>query len=245
MAGPMLNALRAARSFLVSVPLVYMATVLWGTLSLVGSLFDASGRWQRACEHFWARMLLRICRMRVRVRGLEHLPKGRPCLIAANHQSYLDIPVAFGHLPVTFRIMAKVSLFHIPFLGWHLRRAGHLPIDRTNPRRAARSALTAAAHVRGGIPVFVFPEGGRSRDGRLGEFKAGTFLLAIKAGVPVVPVSIRGTRRALAFDSWVVHPAEVELILHAPIPTEGLHSRDSEALSDRVKAVIAEGLGTS
>jgi 1-acyl-sn-glycerol-3-phosphate acyltransferase len=243
MAAPLLSALRTVRSLLVSVPLIYLATIFWGTLSLACSLFDARGHWQHACARGWARTLLFLCRVRVRVRGLEHLPRNAPCVLAANHQSYLDIPVAFGYLPVSFRIMAKASLFHIPFLGWHLRRSGHMPIDRANPRRAARSALAAAAHVRGGVPVFVFPEGGRSRDGRLGEFKAGTFLLAIKAGVPVVPVTLRGTRDALAFDSWVLHPAEVEMILHPPISSQGMRSKDAEALSAQVKAVIAGGQG--
>jgi 1-acyl-sn-glycerol-3-phosphate acyltransferase len=240
-----LDALRFVRSLFVSVPLVYLATVFWGTLSLLCSVFDSGGRMQHGCARWWARTLLFVCRVSVAVRGLEHVPPGQSFIFAANHQSYLDIPVAFGYLPGNFRIMAKASLFHIPFLGWHLQRSGHLPIPSGNPRRAARSVLAAAALVRAGMPVFVFPEGGRSMAGPLREFKPGTFLLAIKAGVPVIPVTLNGTRAALAPTSWNIHPAHVELILHPPIPTEGMHSDSAPALCARVREIIAADFASS
>jgi len=230
--------LRRVRTFAVSVPLIYLATIFWGTLSLLVSPFDARGRTQHICARWWSRTLLVVCRISVAARGLEHVPRTAPCVFAVNHQSYLDIPVAFGYLPANFRIMAKQSLFKIPFLGWHLARSGHMPIDRHNPRRAARSVLAAAAHVRGGTPVFVFPEGGRSPDGRFAEFKAGTFLLAIKAGVPVIPVTLNGTRAVMGTSSWDIHPGRVELIVHAPISTAGLTSADAEALAARVRGVM-------
>lgn len=230
--------LRRVRTLLVSVPLIYLATIFWGTLSLLVSPFDARGRAQHVCARWWSRTLLVVCRISVATRGLEHVPRAAPCVFAANHQSYLDIPVAFGYLPANFRIMAKQSLFQIPFLGWHLARSGHLPIDRHNPRRAARSVLAAAALVREGMPVFVFPEGGRSPDGRFGEFKAGTFLLAIKAGVPVVPVTLNGTRAVMGTSSWDIHPGRVELIVHPPIATRGMASEEAEALAARVRAAM-------
>jgi 1-acyl-sn-glycerol-3-phosphate acyltransferase len=242
MSERLLRAVRQIRSLLVSVPLIYLATIFWGTLSFLVSFVDPGGRRQHACARWWSRTLLGVCRVRVRVRGAEHVANGGPCIFASNHQSYLDVPVAFGYLPADFRIMAKASLFHIPFLGWHLRRSGHMPIERSNPRRAARSVLAAVGHVREGMSVFVFPEGGRSPDGKLGEFKAGTFLLAIKAGVPVVPVTLTGTNRALRMHSWNIHPAQVEMVLHAPIPTAGMHSDDAAALAARVKEVIASAL---
>ncbi|MGH9794906.1 MAG: lysophospholipid acyltransferase family protein, partial [Candidatus Acidiferrales bacterium] len=183
-------------------------------------------------------MLLSFGRVRVRVRGAEHIPAG-PCIFAANHLSYMDIPVAFGYIPRQFRIMAKASLFHIPFLGWHLRRSGHMPISRNNPRRAARSLLEAAGHVKQGTSVFIFPEGGRSLDGQIGEFKAGTFLLAIKAAAPVVPVTLNGTHAVLPFYSWRLNPGEVELIFHPPLATAGMHSDSAAALAAQVRSTIA------
>ena len=236
---PLLRALSHFRSLVVTVPLAYLATVVWGTLSLLVSAFDSTGRLQHLCARGWARTLLLLAGASVTVRGSEHLQPGRTYIFAANHQSYFDIPVAFGYLPANFRIMAKATLFHIPFLGWHLRRSGHMPIARDNPRRAARSLLEAATHVREGTSVFVFPEGGRSPDGHFKEFKAGTFLLAIKAGVPVVPVTLNGTRAVLKMNSFHVHPGCVEMILHAPISTDGMHSRSADALCSQVRDIIA------
>lgn len=235
----LIDALGCLRSLLITVPLIYLLTIFWGTLSLLSSLADSSGRTQHACAKWWSRCLLAVCGVRMRVRGAENLDAGRTYVFAGNHQSYLDIPVVFAFLPANFRIMAKGSLFYIPFLGWHLRRSGHMPVARGNPSRAARSLLEAARHVRRGTPVFIFPEGGRSPDGRFREFKPGTFLLAIKSGAPVVPVTINGTRAVLPMHSWHVRPGRVEMVLHAPIETAGMKSNAAEALAERVRAIVA------
>ena len=234
----LLDAVGYLRSLLITIPLIYLLTIFWGTISLFSSLADSSGRAQHACAKCWSRCLLAVCGVRVRVRGREHVDAGRTYVYAANHQSYLDIPVVFAYLPAHFRIMAKGSLFHIPFLGWHLRRSGHMPVAKGNPARAARSLLEAASHVRRGTSVFIFPEGGRSPDGRFGEFKPGTFLLAIKSGAPVIPVTINGTRAALPMHSWHLRPARVEMILHAPIDTAGMKRQAAEELAERVLRVI-------
>lgn len=234
----LLDAVGYFRSLVVTIPLIYLATIFWGSLSLLASLVDSTGRRQHACARWWARSLLMFSRVRVTLRGVERIEPERAYIFAANHQSYMDIPVAFGYLPSNFRIMAKSSLFYIPFLGWHLSCSGHMPIARSNPRRAARSLLEAASHVKQGTPVFIFPEGGRSLDGRLAEFKAGTFLLAIKAGAPVVPVTINRTRAVLKINSWHIRPGRVELVIHAPIPTAGMHSDSAERLSQQVRAII-------
>jgi 1-acyl-sn-glycerol-3-phosphate acyltransferase len=237
--GSLLDPLGYFRSLAVTIPLVYLSTIFWGSLSLLVSLFDKTGHGQHWCSRWWARTLLFVSRARVRVRGLENVPPESTCIFAANHQSYMDIPVLFGYLPGQFRIMAKSSLFKLPFLGWHLTTSGHMPIERDNPRRAARSLLEAARHIKSGTRVFIFPEGGRTIDGRLAEFKAGTFLLAIKAGVPVIPVTVNGTRGILKINSWHIRPGHVEMILHPPIPTAGMHTDSAEELCAHVKQVIA------
>jgi len=237
------EALGYLRSILVTIPLIYVLTIFWGTLSAFAAIVDGTGHLQHGCARYWSRCLLAVCGVRVHVHGAEQLEAGHTYVFTANHQSYLDIPVVFAHLPADFRIMAKASLFHLPFLGWHLRRAGHMPVDRKNPSRAARSLLAAAAHVRRGRAIFVFPEGGRSPDGRLGEFKAGAFLLAIKAETPVVPVSIRGTHALLPMHSWHVRTGSVEMSLHAPVPTAGASSASAESLAAQVLETIARDLG--
>ncbi|HEY4681802.1 MAG TPA: lysophospholipid acyltransferase family protein [Candidatus Acidoferrales bacterium] len=237
-----LDGLSYLRSLVVTIPLIYLYTIVMGTISLLVSPFDRRGNLQHACARLWARLIMTTSLVRVRVSGLEHVDTQATYVYCANHQSYLDTTLLFGYLPVKFRIMAKASLFRIPFLGWHLKRAGHMPIARDNVRRAARSLLEAAEHIRAGTPVVVFPEGGRSIPGPLQEFRAGTFLLAIRAGVPAVPVAIVGTRAALAPHSWHIHPARVEMIIHPPIPTEGMRTKDSERLAQQVREVIAATL---
>ena len=238
----LLDGLSYLRSLVVTIPLIYLYTIVMGTISLLVSPFDREGNLQHACARIWARLIMMTSMVRVRVRGLENVDPRAPYVYCANHQSYLDTTLLFGYLPVNFRIMAKASLFRIPFLGWHLKRSGHMPIARDNVRRAARSLLEAAEHIRGGMPVVVFPEGGRSPDGPLQEFKPGTFLLAIRAGVPAVPITIIGTRGALKPNSWHIHPARVEMIIHPPIPTEGMTTKDSERLAQQVRKVIAATL---
>jgi 1-acyl-sn-glycerol-3-phosphate acyltransferase len=237
----LLDGLGRLRVFLITLPLFYLFTVFMGTISLALSLVDARGTAQHACARFWARGLLWMARVRVRVRGLEHIAPDETYVFAANHQSYMDIPVVFAHLPANFRIMAKSSLFHIPFLGWHLRRSGHLPITQNNPRRAARSLLEAAGHVAAGTPVFVFPEGARSADGSVAEFKPGTFLLAIKSGKPVMPMTLIGVKDVLPMESYYLRPGDVELVLHAPIPTTGMHTDSAPQLAAAVRTSILSG----
>ena len=236
------EALGYLRSILVTIPSIYLLTIFWGTLSAFAAMVDGTGRLQHGCARWWSRCLLAVCGVRVQVEGADQIEPARTYVFTANHQSYLDIPVVFAHLPADFRIMAKASLFHLPFLGWHLRRSGHMPVERKHPARAARSLLAAAAHVRRGTAVFIFPEGGRSPDGRLGEFKPGAFLLAIKAETSVVPVSIRGTHGLLPMHSWHIRPGCVEMRLHAPIPTAGMTSASSESLAVQVLETISRDL---
>lgn len=241
-----MNALRHAlgwlRSVLFTDPLICLYTIVMGTISVAGSLFDPDGRFQHRCAQIWSRMILATSRVSVRVLGWENIEAGRAYIFCANHLSLIDTPVIFGKLPVGFRILAKKGLFRIPFLGWHLRRSGHLPVDRENPRAAMRSFEQAAQKIGAGTSLFFFPEGGRSRDGRLLPFKSGPFLLAIKAGAPVVPVAIRGTREVLPIGSIYIRPGQVEVRVGKPIPTAGMTLKDVERLSAEVWEQVARSL---
>jgi 1-acyl-sn-glycerol-3-phosphate acyltransferase len=226
------------RSLVFTDPLIYLYTVVCGTFSLVGSLFDAGGRWQHGCARVWSWLILKTSRIRLRSEGLERVNPRASAIFCVNHQSSMDIPVLLVALPFQFRFVAKRSLFRLPFLGWHLRRSGHIPVDRRRPGEARKSMDEAARKIHDGYPVLMFPEGGRSRTPELLPFKSGAFLLAIRSGVPVIPVTLNGTRWVLTPDTYHVRSGEVEMIVHPPIPTEGLSLEDVRPLAERARNQI-------
>jgi 1-acyl-sn-glycerol-3-phosphate acyltransferase len=161
-------------------------------------------------------------------------------VFAANHQSIYDIPIVFTSFPMQLRIVAKQSLGRIPFLGWHLHRTGHLLVDRRNPGPdivAKMKRLVSEAHS-----LIVFPEGTRSVDGTMGAFKKGPFLVAIDAQLPVVPVSIRGSRHIMKKGRLMVCPGDVAITIHPPISTEGVTRDQARLFAERVRAVVAGDL---
>jgi len=230
------------RSLLFTNLLIYFYTAVCGTLSLCASLFDSRGRWQHAFARLWSWLILTTSGIRTRVEGIENVVPHKTAIYCANHQSAMDIPILFVNLPVQFRFVAKRSLFKMPFLGWHLKRSGHIPVDRERPREAMRSLDEAAERIRAGSSVLLFPEGHRSRDGRMLPFKSGSFYLAIQSGVPVVPITLNGTRAVLKPDTYHVRPGQTEMIVHPPIPTGTLTRDDVEGLSEQVRARITSRL---
>ncbi|MGH9436079.1 MAG: lysophospholipid acyltransferase family protein [Terriglobia bacterium] len=227
------------RALLFTDLLIYLYTCVCGAASLIGSLFDSNGRWQHGCARVWSRLILFTSRIRLNVEGLENVPEKTAAIFCANHPSAMDIPILFVCLPVEFRFVAKRSLFDVPFLGWHLWRSGHIPVERDRPHKAIKSLDQAADRIRAGRPVVLFAEGHRNRDdGSMGPFKRGSFYLAIKAGVPVVPVTISGSRAVLKPDSLHVRPGTVEIVFHPAIPTAGLTLDDVDSLSCQVRERI-------
>jgi 1-acyl-sn-glycerol-3-phosphate acyltransferase len=228
------------RTVLLLIPAVSLYTIVLGAVSLVSTLFDRTGDVGHRCARAWSRAILATTGVRVRVRGLEHLDPSRSYVFAANHQSIYDIPVVFASLPFQLRIVAKASLGRIPFLGWHLRRTGHLLVDRRNPgpdivRKMKR--LVSEAHS-----LIVFPEGTRSANGTVGRFRKGTFLVAIDAQLPVVPVRIEGSRHVMRKGGLTVCRGEVTLAVHPPIETTGMTREEAFALADRVRTIVADGI---
>lgn len=233
----MLASLRAA---LLTDPLIVLATILMGTASLVTSLFDSSGRAQHGVARLWARMLLRIGGVRVRVEGLERISPDSSYVFVSNHLSYMDTPLAIAHIPAQFRFLAKKGLFLVPFIGYHLKRAGHIPVPRGDARASLRTMAESARILRErGVSVLVFPEGGRS-PGAMQEFKEGAAYIAIKAGVPAVPVGIVGTREVLPMDSLLVKGGEARLRIGEPIPTSGLTIHDHRRLTQELRERVLE-----
>ncbi len=223
------------------IPLLVAITSVMGVLSLLSSLFDSSGKLQHRIARAWGRTLMAAFMVRVRVTGAEGLASARAYVFASNHFSLIDAPLMFGFMPVPFRILARAGLWKIPFIGWHLNRAGHLPVDRENPRKAARNIAFAAGKVREGRSILVFPEGGRRRANKKRPFKTGAAHIAIQSGVPIVPLAIAGTWKILPTGSMHFRPGLVELRFGTPIPTGQSGTSNARELTDRLRAEI-EGL---
>jgi len=203
---------------------IAVTTALLGSCSLVASIWDRSGKVQHGCARLWARVILALSGVRVERRGWSIQGSG-PFVFVANHQSLYDIPILLVTLPLQLRILAKEELFRIPIMGWAMRRAGYLPISRQ--RAAGASILRRAGQLMdGGVSVIFFPEGGRNL-GSLRPFKAGGFLLAQRAGVAVVPVSILGARRILPFGAFEVRSGNVEVIVDPPLEPSELRGRSA------------------
>ena len=224
----------------VAIPLIYLYTIIMGSLSLLLSLHDPRGRRQHWCAQTWCRMIARTVDAKIRVHGVEFIRPDTSYVFLSTHQSYMDIPAMLGYLPAQIRIAAKKVLFHIPFLGWHLKRAGHIPIDRSSTQNAVASMREASRYLRDGVSAFVFPEGTRSRDGALHQFKKGGFKLALQAGVPIIPVTIIGTRQILPCNSIIFRPGTIDMYVDEPIQTTDLSEDDLEVLMQRVWAIMAK-----
>ena len=172
------------------------------------------------------------------VRGAENLRKQPVAVYAANHTSYMDTPVIFSSLPFQFRILAKKELWPIAFIGWYLDRSGQIPIDTVNPRATLSSLSVGVKALRAGMPLFVFPEGGRTHNGELQKFLSGAAFLAIRAQVPLVPIALGGVYDLLPIHTHHFYPSELTLSVGEPMETTGMHIRQAEELTERLRAAI-------
>ncbi len=230
------------RSLLISTPLIVLSTIVMGTVSIVLSFFDRQGNTLHHLARIWGKMLLAASFIRVRSEGLEKLDPQGTYVFVANHASYMDIPAILSQLPHQFRFFAKKGLYKIPFLGTHLLRAGHLPVDRSSPRASLKSMTDAARIVaERGTCMLLFPEGGRVPEG-MRDFKEGAAFIAIKAGVPIVPMALIGMREKLPMGSIHIRAGKVLLRIGSPISTKELKISDRAALTQRLYEEVAEML---
>jgi 1-acyl-sn-glycerol-3-phosphate acyltransferase len=211
------------------IPAISVYTIVLGTLSIASTALGGHGHFAHRCAQWWSWLILATTGVRVRVEGLERLTPGTTYVFVANHQSIYDIPVLFASVPYQLRIIAKESLGRFPFLGWHLRRSGHMLVDRKRPDRAGIFAWASALPSRG-LSLIVFPEGTRSRDGFVAPFKAGSLVPAVQAGIPIVPLSVVGSRHVMRKGELTTKPGDVRLVVHAPVATTAAREPSPDGL---------------
>jgi len=226
-------------SYLLLVPLVGLATAGFGCVSLLCGLWDKTGRQQHAIAHLWARAMLLISLSPVKIVGVEKLHEHETAVYASNHLSYMDTPVLFARLPFQFRILAKQSLWKVPFIGWYLNHSGQVPVDSNSPRSLIASLNRGVATLKSGLPLVLFPEGGRAATGQLQTMMSGCAYMAIKAQVPLIPLTLIGTYELLPIHVYALHPRPLLIVIGDPIPTAGLHTRDADALTQRLYQAIS------
>lgn len=218
-------------------PLFFVATAFFGSLALAVSLFEKSGRRQHRIAQAWARSAIALSGTKINVLNRQYLT-GEPAVYACNHLSYMDTPAIFSSLPFQFRIVARHDLWKLPFIGWYLERSGQVGVDLSDPRASVASLLGAVRTLKSGMPLFIFPEGGRTETGHLEPFMKGPAFMAIKAQVPVVPMALIGTWELLPMHASQIHPVPVTLVVSEPIETKGMTMKQADALTSTLQQRI-------
>ena len=196
---------------------VAVMTFLCGLIIILLYPFGPYNKVTNKTSLIWAKSIVWAAGAKIEVHGLEKIDFNKSYVFAGNHQSHIDVVAVFSILPLTVRYIAKKELFRIPFFGWAMAAAGIIKVDRSNREKAIKSIERAGESIKNGVSVILFPEGTRSPDGEIHAFKKGAFVLAIKSGVPVVPISISGTRRILEKHSLSLNPGTVKIVISEPI----------------------------
>jgi len=223
---------------------VFLAPLTLGCsiVAIFGTIFDATGAFAHQCARFWSRASLALAGVTLTVTGQDRVPTEGPVIYMGNHQGNFDILALTLAIPRRFSWLAKEELFRVPFFGAAMRRAGYIPLDRSDGRRAVKSIEEAAGRIREGVGVVVFPEGTRTHDGSLLPFKKGGFILASRAGVPVVPFTINGSMNINPRNRFELYPGVISIAFADPVLPAGTGNRDRETLLEQVRAAITGGL---
>jgi 1-acyl-sn-glycerol-3-phosphate acyltransferase len=238
--APKYGVLSQLRSYFIFDPLIWMYTVVLGLVSVPVSLFGDRERILHGFARAWSWMIMKTIFSPVKVTGLEKIDTTKTYVYAVNHASALDIPVLYVYLPFQFRIAFKKELLAYPVVGWHLKRSGQICVDQQNPAGSIGSIRSALKGLKAGMPLVIYPEGGRTPDGEIKPFLPGAFFLAIKAKVDVVPVALVGTYELLPMNTYHIKSRPLEMRVGAPISTAGLTGHDMQALSERVQKAVTE-----
>ncbi len=220
---------------------VAIDTTILGIIVIFLSYFDPNGNRVHYIGKLWSRMNLLLSGVRVRMHGLENIEPGKPYIVMSNHQSHYDVWTLIGHLPLQLRWVMKKELRRVPIFGLGCERMGHIYIDRKNPDKSHKELEAARKKFEAGASVVFFPEGTRSPDGKLLPFKKGGFVMALQHGLPILPITVNGTRKILPKGTFMVMPGIVDVIIHPPVPTTGYSLTNKEILMDKIREIIQSG----
>ena len=239
-AGVKYGRLSRLRSYLILDPLIWLYTLVLGLIALPGGLFDRSGRRLHWFSRTWSWLIMKTILSPVKVTGLDKIDTSKPHVYAVNHASAMDIPVLYVYLPFQFRIVFKKELLVYPVVGWQLKRSGQVCIDQQKPTNSIAAIRSAVKSLKAGMPLVIYPEGGRTPDGEIKPFLPGAFFLAIKAQVDIVPVALVGTYELLPMDTYHIKCRPLEMRVGEPISTTGMTVRDLETVSAQVRKAIED-----
>ena len=228
------------RSYLILDPLIWLYTLVMGLVALPGGLLDRTGRRLHWFSRAWSWLIMKTIFSPVKVTGLDQIDTSKPHVYAVNHASAFDIPVLYVYLPFQFRIVFKKELLSYPIVGWQLKRSGQVCIDQQKPTNSIAAIRSAVKSLKAGMPLVIYPEGGRTPDGEIKPFLPGAFFLALKAQVDIVPIALAGTYELLPMNTYHIKCRPLEMRVGEPIPTAGLTMRDMEAVSAKVRKAMED-----
>jgi 1-acyl-sn-glycerol-3-phosphate acyltransferase len=224
------------------IPVLVISTTVSALMALIGGIFNHYSKYATAVFRTWARSLVWAAGIKLEVTGLENVEPDESYILIANHQSHMDIPVLTWGLPIPQRIIAKKELFKIPFLGWGMKAVGMLSIDRSNRKQSFETLKEAEEIIKTyRLSILAFPEGTRSDDGNIHPFKKGPFVLAINTGLPLLPVSVSGTRKIIPKGKISLRAGRVKVHIHPPVATKNLNLGDRNKLVEKVQSIIEKG----
>ena len=224
------------------IPVLVISTTVSALMALIGGIFNHYSKYATAVFRTWARSLVWAAGIKLEVTGLENVEPDESYILIANHQSHMDIPVLTWGLPIPQRIIAKKELFKIPFLGWGMKAVGMLSIDRSNRKQSFETLKEAEEIIKTyRLSILAFPEGTRSDDGKIHPFKKGPFVLAINTGLPLLPVSVSGTRKIIPKGKISLRAGRVKVHIHPPVATKNLNLGDRNKLVEKVQSIIEKG----
>jgi len=217
---------------------IIILSIILGTIAVILGLLDRSGNQSHQVAALWSRLICEWNGIKVEITGVENILIDEPQVFIANHQGYYDIFALAGFLAVQLRWVSKATLFRIPFMGWAMRAAGYIPVERSNRKQSYQAFLKTLEAIKAGNSIVVFPEGTRSEDGSIGIFKKGSQLLAERAKVPMVPITIRGTRNIIRKGSMLIYPHVVRVIISPQISLGEENEKKGDEILQDIREII-------